>query len=422
MKMYINGVLQQSTDLSTDPIGSQSGNNSDKVSIGKWGNLNIRYFNGEIDEVRLWEVERSQIEIHEKMCSKLAGNEPGLRAYYQFDNQSGNSLFDNGQNDFNGTLLTMTDSNRIFSGAPLGEVSIYLYDNVNLGGQSLLLNTRLGDNFLVNNINSNAKGVHIYKVNALPNSLLNLSNPLTENYYGVFLADISGTFNVNYDFSGYDCSLCNGILSRNDNATLSWTSINGIYRNCSIGLINQSSIGYDYRAEFIIDNSHDIKLDLGSDITLCQGTTLTLDATTSNATYLWQDNSTHPTFNATQPGTYLVEIMVNGCFTNDTINVLIEECETILVMPNVFTPNQDGINDWFIPIESERISSMHTTIYNRWGKEVFSSNHPMIVWKGITENGIKVSDGVYFWVIYYTDIEGNKSSAKGHVTLLRSNK
>ena len=55
--------------------------------------------------------------------------------------------------------------------------------------------------------------------------------------------------------------------------------------------------------------------------TLCQGETLTLDATSSNATYLWQDNSTNPSFTVTQQGTYWVEETNNCGITTDTINV-----------------------------------------------------------------------------------------------------
>lgn len=58
---------------------------------------------------------------------------------------------------------------------------------------------------------------------------------------------------------------------------------------------------------------------LGNDTTICQGTTLVLDATTSGATYTWQDASTNPTLNAAAAGTYWVDIDLNGCVGRDTI-------------------------------------------------------------------------------------------------------
>jgi len=62
-------------------------------------------------------------------------------------------------------------------------------------------------------------------------------------------------------------------------------------------------------------------IDLGQDTALCQGDTLLLDATSLNATYLWHDNSTNPTFNITQQGTYWVQVLVNNCSNSDTITL-----------------------------------------------------------------------------------------------------
>jgi len=60
---------------------------------------------------------------------------------------------------------------------------------------------------------------------------------------------------------------------------------------------------------------------LGNDTTICQGGNLLLNATATGATYLWQDNSTNPTFNVTQAGTYWVHV-TNACNTfDDTITV-----------------------------------------------------------------------------------------------------
>src|SRR5690606_15424578 len=72
-----------------------------------------------------------------------------------------------------------------------------------------------------------------------------------------------------------------------------------------------------------------ITLNLGNDTALCQGETLTLYATTANATYLWQDNSTNPTFNVTQQGTYWVQVTNNCGTTTDTINVSYNPIPTV---------------------------------------------------------------------------------------------
>ncbi len=158
---------------------------------------------------------------------------------------------------------------------------------------------------------------------------------------------------------------------------------------------------------------------IGNDTTICLGTTVTLNAYTPNATYLWSDHSTQATFNVSQAGAYWVEVTVDGCTATATIEIQEKDCTTSLEMPNVVTPNQDGKNDVFAPIRSNNIRSMNTRIYNRWGKEVFSTDQLTIDWKGTTHSGNIVPNGVYFWVIKYTDVNGNKATMNGTVTVLR---
>lgn len=322
MKMYINGVLQQDTDPTTSPIGTQTGTVWDKVSIGRWGNLNIRYFQGEMDEIRLWETVRTQQQVREKMCSSLQGNETGLRAYYKFDSGLGTTLIDHSPNTYDGTLQSMANGNWIYSGAPIGDTSTFIYPG-NLSGTSLTLNTGAGDALTVDNINSSAEGVQLYKVNVLPNVTTNLIAPTTGNYYGVFLSSTNGTYNVQYDYSNYNCSSCDDIFTRNDNADLNWQQLTGSIQNCTFSLINESSVGYDYRAEYIISSGSGAVPSgfLGADTTLCAGSSLILDPQQQNSTFLWQDNSTGSTFNVTQPGLYFVEV-TGSCGTySDSIYV-----------------------------------------------------------------------------------------------------
>lgn len=68
-------------------------------------------------------------------------------------------------------------------------------------------------------------------------------------------------------------------------------------------------------------------------------------------------------------------------------------------LPNVFTPDGDGLNDLFIPIDAKYVEEIELVIYNRWGSEVFTTNDPKINWDGTNQyTGQKVSDGVYFYV------------------------
>jgi large repetitive protein len=60
-------------------------------------------------------------------------------------------------------------------------------------------------------------------------------------------------------------------------------------------------------------------VNLGNDVTLCEGNTLLLDATNTNATYQWQDNTTTPTYLVTAAGNYFVTVTKAGCIIKDTI-------------------------------------------------------------------------------------------------------
>ena len=86
-------------------------------------------------------------------------------------------------------------------------------------------------------------------------------------------------------------------------------------------------------------------------------------------------------------------------------------------MPNVFTPNGDGINDYFC-MNSVDVSYISLKIYNRWGVLVFETNDRTKGWDGMYE-GNSVSDGVYYWILDYKNVCSEESNLKGFVTVSR---
>lgn len=156
-------------------------------------------------------------------------------------------------------------------------------------------------------------------------------------------------------------------------------------------------------------------VNLGEDAELCYGNVLVLNASTSNGTYEWQDGSTNASFSVTDAGNYWVIVTVNNCSSYDEINVEIVDCEAIVEMPNVFTPNNDGANDLFIPVINKGVASMHTMIFNRWGNLVYETNDPNIEW-----NGGDLNEGTYFWLLKITDLKGQETKKHGFVNLVRN--
>ncbi|MEM6630094.1 MAG: gliding motility-associated C-terminal domain-containing protein [Bacteroidota bacterium] len=89
-------------------------------------------------------------------------------------------------------------------------------------------------------------------------------------------------------------------------------------------------------------------------------------------------------------------------------------------VPNVITPNGDGIND---ALEFEcncTLSDFRFTLYSRKGNRVFQSKNPNLRWKG-TYNGKPIKEGYYKWEISYK-VSGNSghNSLKGDLAIIRS--
>lgn len=98
-----------------------------------------------------------------------------------------------------------------------------------------------------------------------------------------------------------------------------------------------------------------------------------------------------------EEGTYSIELSVTGhdCKHDTTYIVTIEE--SFLHVPNVFTPNGDGMNDEF-RVDYKSIVDYHIWVYNRWNKLVYESTNPAEGWDG-NINGRPATSGAYFYVI-----------------------
>lgn len=162
----------------------------------------------------------------------------------------------------------------------------------------------------------------------------------------------------------------------------------------------------------------DLSIELGDDTTLCNGESLTIDATQANASYQWHDGSTDSTITVDNEGKYWVVVKHKcGLFT-DTVNIDFSNCKFKVEMPNVFTPNSDGINDYFLPIRIDNYKSGKLTVFNRWGKEIYAGSLQSSGWDGKCNNK-KCPEGVYYWVLNYVDKSKNSKTINGFVTLKR---
>ncbi len=87
-----------------------------------------------------------------------------------------------------------------------------------------------------------------------------------------------------------------------------------------------------------------------------------------------------------------------GNESSPSIEWCVDNCPSY-TLPNVFTPDNNGINDVFRPFPYKYVQSVDMTIYSRWGNKVFGTKNADILWKGTFDNGAKpCSSGTYYYV------------------------
>lgn len=158
--------------------------------------------------------------------------------------------------------------------------------------------------------------------------------------------------------------------------------------------------------------------DLPNRIELCNGDSLEIDLNLSGFSINWSNGDTTSHILILIPGIYWVSFDNGICFGQDTIEVSTNSCISEIVFPNVFSPNNDGINDLFIPISMIGINKPHLEIFNRWGIKVYETDSPIIGWNGYIDQD-QATEGVYFYVVSYDEINGVRKRINGSFTLIR---
>ena len=109
----------------------------------------------------------------------------------------------------------------------------------------------------------------------------------------------------------------------------------------------------------------------------------------------------------------------NGCINTAQRTIVVEEGNFMLEIPNSFTPNGDGFNDFFKPTIASGILEFSTVIFNRWGQKVAEWEGSTNAWDG-SHTGKESPDGVYFYVITGKDVQNQTFERKGSVTMIRN--
>ena len=128
-------------------------------------------------------------------------------------------------------------------------------------------------------------------------------------------------------------------------------------------------------------------------------------------------------------GTHEIKLIITdnyGCSFDTLSSIEISEGikDEDLINPNVITPNDDGLNDSFIlPSMLIDCLNIEINILNRWGQKVYTMNNKNTSFGGFSENGEKLSEGVYFFTVDSDVIncedEKYKSFCSGNITIIR---
>ena len=154
---------------------------------------------------------------------------------------------------------------------------------------------------------------------------------------------------------------------------------------------------------------------------------LELDLSTSvendEVFYNWFDGGSEPARILTEPGSYWASYG-SSCesyrFEFEIFDDL--DTESSFAMPNIFSPNNDGVNDLFKPVTILEIEDYELAVFNRWGKQVFQSFSQEEGWDG-TLDGKALPADIYVFILrgrfVFCDGGDDQLSEKGDVTLLR---
>jgi gliding motility-associated-like protein len=117
-----------------------------------------------------------------------------------------------------------------------------------------------------------------------------------------------------------------------------------------------------------------------------------------------------------------IDSVGNRSIMSDTVCIDSDACGTYH-LPNIFTPNNDEHNDFFIPYPYTSVEKIDLKIVNRWGNLIFATQDPAIKWDGKLQGSNQdVSDGVYYYIcdVYELTLNGTvKRTLRGSITVIR---
>jgi len=156
---------------------------------------------------------------------------------------------------------------------------------------------------------------------------------------------------------------------------------------------------------------------LPTDQSLCSGNVLKINVP-GYKTYTWNTGAAVSNIEIRTAGNYYLTVTnYDNCVGTDTIVVQEINCIPIGI-PNAFTPNNDGKNDYFRPVLNLEVHDYNLRIYNRNGQLIFQTRSYDESWDGRFNNQ-KQEAGSYVYQISFSNAAGNRFNYSGNIMLIR---
>jgi gliding motility-associated-like protein len=127
-------------------------------------------------------------------------------------------------------------------------------------------------------------------------------------------------------------------------------------------------------------------------------------------------NCFNPIASPTQNTTYTLTVTSDSGCTSTTSVTIDVSCGTVFV-PDAFSPNGDGQND-YLYVRGDCIKIMNFKVFDRWGNKVFETTDKSIPWDG-TFKGQPMNTATFVYYLDATTYDGNTITKKGNVALIR---
>jgi gliding motility-associated-like protein len=191
----------------------------------------------------------------------------------------------------------------------------------------------------------------------------------------------------------------------------------------SLTLSNLCGTTTDALTLSIDDRIPEIALD--PQLALCDGESIVLDVTQPfDAEYVWSTGSVLPVIEIATPGDYAVSVSTDCQLAQESVHIALSaDCNNEIYIPNIFSPNGDGINDvWTVNFGSDlHIISVQCRIFDRWGTLLHEATSLPVIWDG-RYRGEAMLPGVYVYTIHLRFVQGSEERERvmaGDVMLVR---